>query len=108
MKRQVEILIIGLTLGLFACNLSMDKQGKNIVKHETVDSVALTNIKMTKTATEQDQTNDCVRRQVEPIIQKEYYPNTIFVLQPHSLMRIKTIIFDNEDKFAIGVVNSIF
>jgi hypothetical protein len=52
MKRQVDILIIGLTLGLFACNLSMGKQGKNIVKHETVDSVALTNIKMTKTKTE--------------------------------------------------------
>ncbi len=49
----------------------------------------------------QVQSNDCVRGKAEPIIQKQDYPNTTFVLQPDSLSAIETVIFDNQDKLII-------
>jgi len=101
MKRHVNILTIGLTLGMFACNSSADRQEKNVEKSETVDSVPLTNTKTTVTTTEQEQSNDCVRVQAEPVIQKKVYPNTTFVLQPDSLTAIETVTFDNGAKLII-------
>lgn len=101
MKRQFNILIIGLTLGIGACNSSMDRQEKNIEKFTTGDSASLTNTETTETATEQEQFNDCVRGQAESIIQKEDYPNTTFVLQPDSITAIETVAFDNSDKLIV-------
>jgi len=102
MKRHFDILIIGLTLGLFACNSSADRQEKNVEKSETVDSVQLTNSKPTETSTEQEQSNDCVRGQAEPVIQKADYPNTTFAIQSDSLTAIETVTFDNGDKLIIN------
>jgi len=101
MKRHYNILIAGLTLGLFACNSVADRQESNVEKSETVDSVQLTNNKTTETETEQEQSNDCVRGQAEPVIQKEDYPNTSFILQADSLTAIETVTFDNGDKLII-------
>lgn len=101
MKRHYNILIIGLTLGLFACNSAADRQESNVEKSETVDSVQLTDNKTTETETKQDQSNDCVRGQAEPIIQKADYPNTTFILQADSLTAIETVTFDNGDKLII-------
>lgn len=102
MKRLSNILIFGLTIGLFACNSSADRQEKNIdEKSATVDSVTLTNNKMAETTTVQDLRDNCVRGQAEPIIKKNYYPNTTFVLQADSLTAIETVTFDNGDKLTI-------
>lgn len=51
--------------------------------------------------TEQVQSNDCVRGQAAPVIQKADYPNTIFLLQPDSITAIETVTFDNGDKLII-------
>lgn len=101
MKRHSNILILSLTLGLFACNSSTGRQEKNTGNSALVDSVSLTNMQMTENKNEQEQTNECVREQAEPVIQKEDYPNTIFVLQPDSLTAIETVSFDNGDKLII-------
>lgn len=45
--------------------------------------------------------DDCTRGPAEPIINKDYYPNTTFVLQPDSLTGIETVIFDNGDRLTI-------
>jgi len=47
MKQHRNILILGLTLGLFACNSSADKQ-ENIEKSASVDSISLTNTQTTR------------------------------------------------------------
>ena len=99
MKRHYNILIIGLTLGLFACNSAADIQESNVEKSPTADSVQLTNNKTTEI--EQEQSKDCVRGQAEPVIQKEDYPNTTFILQADSLTAIETVTFDNGDKLII-------
>ena len=101
MKRHYKILIIGLTLGLFACNSTADRQESNVEKSETVNSVQLTNNKTTETEAEQELGNDCVRGQAEPVIQKEDYPNTTFILQADSLTAIETVTFENGDRLII-------
>lgn len=44
---------------------------------------------------------DCIRGQAEPIIQKQVYTNSTFVLQPDSISAIETVRFDNHDKLII-------
>ncbi|MCX6181868.1 MAG: hypothetical protein NT150_08070 [Bacteroidetes bacterium] len=61
MIRHVSILIFGVTLGLFACNSSADKQERNIEQSIVIDSVQLIESKSIKAATEQEQSNNCVR-----------------------------------------------
>jgi hypothetical protein len=102
MKQHSNILLLfGLTLGLFACTSSSDRQEKKLDKSVLLDSVSVTNTQTTEPATEKVQNNDCVRGQAEPVIQKKYYPNSTFVLQPDSLTAIETVTFDNNDKLII-------
>lgn len=101
MRQCNNILIFGLILGLFACNSSLDRQDEIVEKSVTIDSVKLTNTKASQTINEQDQRNNCVRGQAEPVIQKKVYPNTSFVLQPDSLTAIEIVNFDNGDKLTI-------
>ena len=101
MKRLRNILIFGLTLGLFACNSSADRQEKSVVqKSFTVDSNKKTELQ-TETTSVKDLRDDCVRGQAEPIIKKTVFSNTKFILQPNSLTAIETVIFDNGDKLTI-------
>jgi len=44
---------------------------------------------------------DCARGQAEPIIKKQDYTITTFVLQPDSISAIETVTFDNQDKLII-------
>ncbi len=100
MERHIYILIFGLTLGLFACNSSADRQENNRVKSVSVDSVKHTDIQ-SETTSEKDLRDDCMRGQAEPIIEKTVFPNTKFILQPDSLTAIETVNFDNGDKVTI-------
>lgn len=99
MKRHNNILTLCLTIGLFACNSTADRQDSSSVNSTTTDSTSLTSIQPTKSETET--TFDCVRGQAEPIIKKEYFPNTTFTLQPDSLTAIEIVQFDNGDRLTI-------
>jgi hypothetical protein len=101
MKRHSNILIFGLTLVLFACNSSADRQEKSVVqKSLTVDSIKKTELQ-TEINSVKDFRDDCIRGQAEPIIKKTVFPNTKFILQQDSLTAIETVIFDNGDKLTI-------
>ena len=100
MKRHVNILIIGLTLGLFACNSSADRQKTSVEKTVAVENIIPTDTQ-TIIASVKDLRDDCVRGQAEPIIKKSVFPKTKFILQPDSITAIETIDFDNGDKLII-------
>jgi hypothetical protein len=101
MKRHTNILKIALLLGLFSCNSSGDRQAKNIEKSAYFDSDSLTNTDTTETLFKREKDSDCIRGKAEPVILKEEYPNTTFILQPDSLSAIETVTFDNGDKLII-------
>lgn len=99
MRRHGNIITICLTLGLFACNSTADRQERSSENSTLSDSVTLTSIQQTEIETKT--TFECVRGQAEPIIKKEYFPNTTFTLQPDSLTAIETVNFDNGDRLTI-------
>ncbi len=101
MKPHSIIIIFGLTVGLFGCNSSADGQVMSNNKIESYDSITLTKTQVTENEIKQEQGNDCVRGQAEPVIQKTDYPNTTFVLQPDSITAIETVTFDNGDRLVI-------
>jgi len=78
MKRHFYLTLIGLTLVLLAFLSSAS----------AIDSKEQAN-------------RDCKRGQAEPIIQKEDYPNTTFLLQADSISALETIVFENGDKLII-------
>lgn len=90
-----------LTFGLCACNSTVNKHEKKIVKSEVSDSTLFTQSDTIEIINEEEQNNECVRGQAVPIIQKEDYPNTTFVLQPDSITAIETVNFDNGEKLII-------
>jgi hypothetical protein len=100
MRQHVNILIIALSLGQFACN-TFGRQESKAEKTIEVDSVkqkdAHAEIRLVK-----DRREDCIRGQAGPIIKKTIFPNTKFILQPDSLIAIETIDFDNGDKLIIN------
>ena len=101
MKQHFNLLILGLTLGLISCNSSAGKQEKNTEELLLLDSASLANTQGAAAKAEQEPANECVRSQAEPVIQKEDYPNTTFILQPDSLTAIETVAFENGDKLII-------
>lgn len=100
MRITANILILGLTIELFACNSASPKEKNDAKKSVMADSVPLKEKKNGKT-NKQDRRNDCTRGQAEPIIKKKVYPNTTFVLQPDSVSAIETVNFNNGDKLII-------
>jgi hypothetical protein len=100
MKRHSDILIIGLTIGLFACNSSADRQEANAEKTIAVES-DIRRDTQTEITSVKDIRDDCVRGQAEPIIKKSVFPKAKFILQSDSLTAIETLDFDNGDKLII-------
>lgn len=100
MKQHINTIIIALTLGLLACNSSVDRQKANAKTALKVDSVQQTNTP-TEIAPVKNLRDECARGQAEPIIKKSVFPKTQFILQPDSLTAIETVDFDNGDKLTI-------
>ena len=100
MKRQVNILIIGLTFGLFTCNSSAVEQKKSTEKNIVAENNISTDTQTILT-TVKDLRDICTRGQAKPIIKKSIFPKTKFILQPDSLTAIETTNFDNGDKLII-------
>ena len=90
-----------MTVGLFGCNSSADRQTTSNDKVVSADSISVTKTQVIENENKPEQDNDCVRGQAEPVIQKADYPNTTFVLQPDSITAIETVTFDNGDKLVI-------
>ncbi len=88
-----------MALGLLACNSNAYRQERSSENSTISDSTSLTSIQPTEIETET--TFECVRGQAEPIIKKEYFPNTTFTLQPDSLTAIETVQLDNGDRLTI-------
>lgn len=88
-----------MSLVLFACNSTADRQERSSKNSTLSDSVTLTSIQQTEN--EMEMTFECVRGQAEPIIKKTVFPNTKFLLQADSLTAIETVSFDNGDKLTI-------
>jgi len=93
------ILILWLSIGLLACNSIVGREKNSSEKSRTSDSTSLNSIQSTESKT--ITTFECVRGQAEPIIKKEYFPNTTFTLQADSITAIETVQFDNGDKLTI-------
>ncbi len=93
-----KTILFALTLLMFSCNTPADRQESSVVKSVLTDSISLTHSQTTET----EQDSDCIRGQAEPIIQKEDYPNTTFILQPDSVTAVETVNFDNGDKLIIN------
>lgn len=99
MRIHGNIIGICLSLVLFACNSTADRQERSSKNSNLSDSVTLTSIQQTEN--EKEMTFECVRGQAEPIIKKTVFPNTKFLLQADSLTAIETVSFDNGDKLTI-------
>lgn len=89
MKLKHNILLVNLAIGLLAC------YNQNAEKNK------IEKLKKTDSEPSISENNECVRAQAQPIIRKNYFPNTIFVLQPDSLTGIETVIFNNGDRLII-------
>lgn len=100
MRRHNIILIFGLAIGLFGCS-STERQSNSDEQIASADSISLAKTQNTEIKGEPEQSNDCVRGQAEPVVQKADYPNTTFVLQPDSITAIETVSFNNGDKLII-------
>lgn len=87
---------ICLTL-FFAC------QPKKITSEEATDSQSQSNnATLAKSDTsEHIIDSDCVRGIAEPILKKDFYPNSIFKLNADSITAIETVDFKNGDKLII-------
>lgn len=88
-----------MSIGLLACNSIVGREKNSSEKSRTSDSTSLNSIQSTESKT--ITTFECVRGQAEPIIKKEYFPNTTFTLQADSITAIETVQFDNGDKLTI-------
>lgn len=107
MRRHNNILFIVLTIGLFACGSSATNR-QTVANDQPVfdDSTSLTktqNINADSTIADNnfEPHNDCVRGQAEPIIKKDIFPNTTFVLQSDSITAVETVMLENGDKLII-------
>ena len=92
-------LYMGLSIGLFACSSPTRQQEEITTQASATDSSSP--VSSPNTGTEAEQANDCVRGKAEPVIQKEDYPNTSFVLQADGISGMETVNFDNGDRLII-------
>lgn len=85
-------LILVLSIGLFACNSTADRQKMISEKFQAVN---------VPVAQKRTILKDCVRGAAKPIIKRSVYPKTTFVLQPDSLSGVETVTFENGDQLTI-------
>lgn len=98
----IGLLINALDRPIQSRHYSQDNTPKNPAeKFAFVDPVSMANSPERAAGIDQKQTKDCIRGQAEPVIQKEDYPNTTFVLQPDSISAIETVVFNNGDRLII-------
>lgn len=102
MKQYFTILISGLILGLLACNSTVNRKESKIEKNVTIDSLQLIHDNTAKNISEQEEDIECTRGQTEPIIKKNIFPHTQFILNADSLTATEIIDFDNGDKLIIN------
>lgn len=99
---QIKLIFLsGLILAFLGCTSPTNKQTDPSKQFEGSDSNSLKKNETTEDLNEEQLNNECVRGKAEPVVQKEDYPNTSFVLQPDSLTAIETVSFDNGDKLII-------
>ena len=100
MKRYLSISIVLIYL-LLSCQSIKQKQENNINDFVPIENIAVKTVHDT-VLNEENTNSGCVRGAAKPIIQKNDYPNTVFVLQSDSLTGIETVHFDNGDKLIIN------
>ncbi|MDO7884167.1 hypothetical protein [Hymenobacter cheonanensis] len=93
-----KILVVSSLAMLSACDLKADEQAG---KSEISARAALTDNKQPPQDSTVEKSVGCVRGQAEPIIKKNYFPATSFVLQPDSMTGVETVRFKNGDKLII-------
>jgi len=94
MYRIYNTLLFFLPLSFLACSLSnTEKSVKDIVNQSLSNPSEVNNFAQTN--------EECIRGQAEPIIKKDAYSNTTFVLQSDSLTAIETVEFNNGDRLII-------
>lgn len=101
MKYYTRILFINAWILLAACSTKTDKQVVEFGNSKMLDSIALATNQphQNKSIIEDDIT--CIRRQAEPVVKKNYFLATTFVLQPDSLTGVETVSMRNGDKLII-------
>jgi len=97
-----RILIILLNIILVSCNSTQTKQQDKEKKgiSDSITNQQTQSVEETRPA-ENNRQDDCARGQATPIVKKEIYPNTTFVLQPDSISAVETITFENNDNLII-------
>jgi hypothetical protein len=83
MKRYDELIFFSLFIGLSTYSFSLNSNPA------------------TELGINEKNQNNCTRGRAEPIIKKDIFPNTTFVLQPDSLTATETVIFKNGDNLII-------
>jgi hypothetical protein len=97
MGRHYNVLLFILALSFLAFGFSMADKSNIDIANQSLSNPAKINKANNFTQTNED----CLRGQAEPIIKKDVYPNTTFVLQADSLTAIETVKFDNGDNLTI-------
>ncbi|NML63714.1 hypothetical protein HHL22_00680 [Hymenobacter sp. RP-2-7] len=101
-KRHNNLMVCCLLTGLFACNTNVGRQEHGVRQAVSPDSVVLTAASQRQEKNEKVESNsDCIRGQAEPVLRKEYFPTTTFVLQSDSLTAVETASIDNGDKLVV-------
>ncbi len=101
MRRLRILAIFCLSLGLFSCNESTHEQRESNKLTTSVDSISLTKIQDGENESSDEPNNFCSRGQAKPIIEKNEFPNTTFILQSDGLTAVETVNFENGDKLTI-------
>lgn len=94
-----KLMCLFLASGIVACNSSSYDEESISTDTSKSNSIELTEINDPEG--DQEWTIECTRARAEPIIKKEYYPNSTFDLQADSLTAIEKVQFDNGDKLTI-------
>lgn len=101
MNKTIRLFTFLLTIGLASCNSTTNKQGKIETKILQTDSISKTVSQEVDNFQPKETESECIRGEANPIIKKEIYPHSTFVMQPDNLTAYETLTFDNKDKLII-------
>jgi hypothetical protein len=93
-------LSIFLIIGLVSCKpttIRQEKIEKKVSKEENTKQDGLNTDNSHSNETE----SECIRGEAHPIIKKNIYPHSTFVMQPDSLTAFEYLSFENKDKLII-------
>jgi len=98
--KQLTRLAFFLIIGLVSCNPTTSRQEKTekkVSKAENTKQDVLNADNYQSNETE----SECIRGEAHPIIKKEIYLHSTFVMQPDSLTAFESLTFENKDKLII-------